>query len=206
MPKMWRAECLRLPGHAIRPLSVTFVQDPSYPVARNRPAPPLEICIEPFLVTTIAATLAKFFTTSRPRCPRTKRPVARASAKPPLGATTVALWHEGVRIVAGVADQRFAICLREQLFGDRHLVPLARRQRDVERAALRVDDGMELCRKTSSRAARSIAFDPPFPPEESWCARITEPSTIEPVSSSSNFSSRKIAAQWFLQAQFANRL
>jgi hypothetical protein len=99
--------------------------------------------------------------------------------------------HEGVRIVAGVADQRFAICLREQLLGDRHLVPLARRQRDVERAALRVDDGMELCRKTSSRAAQSIAFDPPFPPEESWCARITEPSTIEPVSSSSNFSSRK---------------
>src|ERR1019366_5986213 len=98
------------------------------------------------------------------------------------------------------------ICLREQLLGDRHLVPLARRQRDVERAALRVDDGMELCRKTSSRAAQSIALDPPYPPEESWCARITEPSTIELVSSSSNFSSRKIAAQCFLLAQFANRL
>ena len=89
--------------------------------------------------------------------------------------------QESVRIVAGITDEVSAASVREQLLGGYLFVALAGRQRDVDRARFRVDDGVELGRKTSSRAAQSIGFDPPFPPEASWCARMTEPSTIEPV-------------------------
>ena len=85
-------------------------------------------------------------------------------------------------------------------------VSLTRRHRDVDRPRFRVDDSVELGRKTSSRAAQSISLDPPFPPDASWCARTTEPSTIEPVSSTSSCSSWKILAQCPLRAQFENRL
>jgi hypothetical protein len=96
--------------------------------------------------------------------------------------------------------------VRKQLFSGDHLVTLARRQRDVDRPRFRIDDGVELGRKASSRAAQSIASDPPFPPDASWCARTTDPSTIEPVSSTSSCSSRKIVAQCPFRAQFAKRL
>ena len=103
--------------------------------------------------------------------------------------------YEFVRVVSGVADQGLAVRMSEQIWRGDQLVPLPRRQCDVERPSLRVDDGMELGRKTSSRVSQSIVFDPPFPPAASWCARTTEASTIEPVSSTSSCSSRKIAAQ-----------
>src|SRR4051812_35417263 len=81
---------------------------------------------------------------------------------------------------------RLAGSVGEKLVGLHHLVPLPRRDRDVDGAAFRVDDGVEFGRKTSARTAEGIALDPPFPPDASWCARTTEPSTIEPTSSTSN--------------------
>jgi len=111
------------------------------------------------------------------------------------------------KIISGtVSDEHLAVRVGQELVGRDHFVALARRERDVERAALGVDDGVELCRKASSRAAQSVASDPPFPPDASWCARTMEPSTIEPVSSTSSCSSRKIVAQWPFRAQFAKRL
>ena len=50
--------------------------------------------------------------------------------------------HEVVRVVAGIANQSLAMCVGKQLLGGNHLVPLARRQRDVERTCFRVDDGV----------------------------------------------------------------
>jgi hypothetical protein len=48
-----------------------------------------------------------------------------------------------VRIVAGVTDERFAASVFKQLGRCDHFVPLARRDRDVERPTLGVDDGVE---------------------------------------------------------------
>jgi len=70
-------------------------------------------------------------------------------------------------VVASVANERAATSVREQLIRRYHLVPLARCQGDVDRSPSCVDDGVELGRKASSRAAQSIASDPPFPPEAS---------------------------------------
>jgi len=50
----------------------------------------------------------------------------------------------GVGVVAAIRDHGLALCMFEKLFGDGRLVLLARRDLDVERAALRVDDGVEL--------------------------------------------------------------
>ncbi len=74
---------------------------------------------------------------------------------------------KSVRVVTRIRDHRLAVSLREQLVGHHHFVALARREREVERAALGVDDGVELCRNASSRASQSIAFDPPLPPDAS---------------------------------------
>ena len=74
---------------------------------------------------------------------------------------------ELVGVVARVADEGLTASVVEQLLGGDHFVALARRERDVDRAAFGVDDGVELGRKTSSRAAQSISFDPPFPPDAS---------------------------------------
>ena len=74
---------------------------------------------------------------------------------------------KAIRVVSGVTDERFASGVFEQLIGCHHFVPLPRRERDVDGPPLRVDDGVEFGRKTSSRAAQSISFDPPFPPDAS---------------------------------------
>ena len=55
----------------------------------------------------------------------------------------------------------------EQLVGRDHVVTIARRQRDVERAPFDVGDRVNLCRKTSSTTTQTIDDDPPFPPEAS---------------------------------------
>jgi len=85
-------------------------------------------------------------------------------------------------------------------------VPLARRDRDVDGPTFGVDDDVKFGRKTPARTAEGIELDPPFPPDASWCARTMEPSTIEPTSSTSNWSALKISSQWPFFAQFANRL
>jgi hypothetical protein len=74
-----------------------------------------------------------------------------------------------------VADQ--SLC-----FG--RVVVLAGREDNVQGLAFGRRDGVDFGRKASSRAAQSIASDPPFPPAASWCARITVPSINEPTSSS----------------------
>jgi hypothetical protein len=81
---------------------------------------------------------------------------------------------EPVRILAGVGDECLATSVLEQLVGIDHVVPLTRRNRDVDGAAFRIDEGVELGRKTAARTAEGIALDPPFPPAASWCARTTE--------------------------------
>ena len=50
--------------------------------------------------------------------------------------------YEVVRVVAGIPNQSLAMCVGKQLLGGHHLVPLARRQRDVERTRFRIDDGV----------------------------------------------------------------
>jgi hypothetical protein len=49
-----------------------------------------------------------------------------------------------IRVVAAVADERLAAGVSKQLVGSGYFMALARRERDVDRAALGVDDGVEL--------------------------------------------------------------
>jgi hypothetical protein len=93
------------------------------------------------------------------------------------------LVDDAVSIITSVGDERLAGSVFNELLCFSRVVLLAGRQRDVERFSLGRRNRVELGRKTSSRAAQSIAFDPPFAPAASWCARITEPSTSEPTSS-----------------------
>jgi len=110
------------------------------------------------------------------------------------------------RVVAGVGDVRGALGVLEELLRFGRFVPVTRRQRDVERPALRRGDGVELGRKTSSRTANIISLDPPFPPEASWCARTIDASTSEPVSSTSICNALKIVSQTPRAAHRVNRL
>ncbi len=52
--------------------------------------------------------------------------------------------QEAIRVVAGIANERFAASVSKQLVGGDYFVPLPRRERDVEGPALGVDDGVEL--------------------------------------------------------------
>jgi hypothetical protein len=85
-----------------------------------------------------------------------------------LDASRLDLLAELVRVVTGIADESAAVSVVEELSSGHHLVALARRQRDVERPAFRVDDRVDFGRKTSTRASQSILLDPPFPPDASW--------------------------------------
>jgi hypothetical protein len=75
----------------------------------------------------------------------------------------------------------------------------------VDGLAFRGRDGVDLGRKASSRTAQSIASDPPFPPEASWCALTTVPSINEPTSSSMR-SAWKTCSQTPRLAHLAKRL
>jgi hypothetical protein len=89
-----------------------------------------------------------------------------------------------IGVVPRICDESLAGRVLDQVFRFRRVVLLAGRKDDVERLPLTGGDRVELGRKTSSRAAQSIASDPPFPPAASWCARTTVPSMSEPTSSS----------------------
>ena len=52
---------------------------------------------------------------------------------------------KSVRVVARICDHGVAVRLREQLVGHHHFVALTRREREVERAAVGVDDRVEFC-------------------------------------------------------------
>lgn len=55
-----------------------------------------------------------------------------------------------VGVVAGVCNHGFAFRVLEELLGDRRLVLLSGRDFDVERAPLRIDDGVDLCRESTT--------------------------------------------------------
>ncbi len=92
--------------------------------------------------------------------------------------------NDRVGIVPGICDESLAGRVLDQVLRFGRVVLLAGREDDVKRLAFAGGDRVELGRKTSSRAAQSIASDPPFPPAASWCARTTVPSMSEPTSSS----------------------
>lgn len=111
-----------------------------------------------------------------------------------------------LRGVAGVADERLALGVGNEFFGLDGFVPVALRQRDVERLPLRRGDRVDLGRNASSRTPKMISSDPPFPPAASWWARTMVASTREPASSTSMASSLKSRSQTPRFAQRANRL
>jgi hypothetical protein len=101
-----------------------------------------------------------------------------------------------VRVVSSVGNEcRSSSVVPDDLFGDRGFVLLARRDFDVERATVRVDGCVQLRGEATSRVPQCIDFDPPFPPEASWCARTTEASMMQSSSSTSNCSALRIFAQ-----------
>lgn len=112
---------------------------------------------------------------------------------------------DSVGVVSGVGDESLAGRMLDQVLRFRRVVLLAGREDDVKRLPLTGGDGVELGRKTSSRAAQSIASDPPFPPAASWCARTTVPSMSEPTSSSMR-SALKTCSQTPRLAHRAKRL
>lgn len=114
--------------------------------------------------------------------------------------------YELVGVVAAVADESFALGVGEQLAGNAHFVAVALGERDVERPRLGVDDNMDFGRESASRMTQSVSFDPPFPPDASWCARTTDASTIEPALSTRICNALKTLAQTPRLAQFAKRL
>jgi hypothetical protein len=101
-----------------------------------------------------------------------------------LHATSANGADDRIGIVRGVGNESFSGRVVDQPFGFRRVVLLARREDDVKRFAFGRRDRVDLGGKTSSRTAQSIASDPPFPPDASWCARTTVPSMSEPTSSS----------------------
>jgi hypothetical protein len=113
-------------------------------------------------------------------------------------------WRKAVRIAHG--NEGFAVRVLEKLIGHCHFVPPPRRERDVDRAAPWYRRLRGVCLKNLFENGPEHWIGPPFPPDASWCARTTEPSTIEPVSSTSICSSSKIVAQCPFLAQLANRL
>ena len=112
-----------------------------------------------------------------------------------------------VGIVAGVSYEGFAArVVLDDRRSDGRFVLLAWRELDVERPALRVDEGVDLRGESTSRTTQRIADDPPFPPAASWWARTIEASMMTPSSSASIWSALKIAAQCPRSDQFENRL
>jgi hypothetical protein len=101
-----------------------------------------------------------------------------------------------VRVVARVADELFAArVVTDDRLGDCRLVLLPRCDFDVERAAFRVGEGVDLGGEPTSRTTQCIADDPPFPPAASWWARTTDASMRTASSSTRNCSALKIFAQ-----------
>ena len=101
-----------------------------------------------------------------------------------------------VGVVGCVGDEGLTPSVsRDYFFGDRAVVLLARCEFDVKRAPLGVDEGMDFGGEATSRTTQCILFDPPFPPEASWCARTTEASIMQPSSSTSSCNALSTLAQ-----------
>jgi hypothetical protein len=72
-----------------------------------------------------------------------------------------------LRGVPRVADARLASGVGDEFLGLHRLMAVALGQRDVERLPLRRGDRVDLGRNASSRTAKMISSDPPFPPAAS---------------------------------------
>jgi len=112
-----------------------------------------------------------------------------------------------VRVVARVRDDFSAACVgSEDTLGDCRLVLWARRELDVERPTLRIDEGVDLRGESTSRTTQCIALEPPFLPAASWGARTLDESMMTPSSSTRIWSTLKMRAQWPKCDQRANLL
>ena len=101
-----------------------------------------------------------------------------------------------VGVVSRIRDESLSPSVSgDYFFGDRAVMLLARCEFDVKRAALGVDEGMDFGGEATSRTTQCILFDPPFPPEASWCARTTEASIMQPSSSTSSCNALSTLAQ-----------
>lgn len=65
-----------------------------------------------------------------------------------------------------------------QLSGAGDVAGLARRQLELDRAPLRIDEGVDLCGETASRATETTISTPLFPVAPCWWTRTTEVSII----------------------------
>ena len=101
-----------------------------------------------------------------------------------------------VGVVGRVRDESLTLSVSsDYFFGNRAVMLLTRCEFDVKRAALGVDEGMDFGGEATSRTTQCILFDPPFPPEASWCARTTEASMMQPSSSTSSCNALSTLAQ-----------
>ena len=86
---------------------------------------------------------------------------------------------QGVGVVALVGQQHRARSeMADQLCGAGDVAGLARRQLELDRAPLRIDEGVDLCGETASRATETTISTPLFPVAPCWWTRTTEVSII----------------------------
>lgn len=121
---------------------------------------------------------------------------ARMSADDRLHSALSYCSDDFVRVVSRVADE----CVSLSVFldnesGYRGFVLLRGREFNVERTPFGIDECVELRGEATSRVPQCIDFDPPFPPEASWCARMTDASTMQPSASTSYCSALRSVAQ-----------
>jgi hypothetical protein len=103
--------------------------------------------------------------------------------------------NDVVRVVSSVTDECAPLCVfLDNERGYRGFMLLARREFDVERTPLGVDERVEFRGEATSRVPQCIDFDPPFPPDASWWARMTEASIMHPSASTSNCSALRSVA------------
>ena len=83
-----------------------------------------------------------------------------------LPATVADIPSDGIAVVAAVGEQdaRVAVAFIYQLGIGRAVVRLARRQRQADRQAISVGAQMDLGRKATARAPKTLAVSPPFAP------------------------------------------
>lgn len=84
-----------------------------------------------------------------------------------LDLTILELFEDGVRVVTAVSEACLAGQEVDELVCDSAVVLLARRDDDLERPALQINDGVNLRRETASRTANFVFFTPPRPPAAS---------------------------------------
>ena len=87
---------------------------------------------------------------------------------------------DGVAVVAfvGQHEVRVGVILGHQIIESGAVMGFSRCQQERDWKTLSVGPGVDLGRKATARAAKSLIFGPPFAPAAQWCARMTVLSTI----------------------------